>query len=140
MTSNNGGKEDSEATLDGYRAGYYGVLAMLVLGLVCSIFFTLPSKDDTEQEKQDLRPLPNSSQQNTEVPLSLCLVTVKMELSRRREYDGGKREKDLLLLCSCLVLGRGLLFELEIETRNVGGSKYRIRGIFNDAYNIALVS
>ncbi|KAI2626411.1 aminotriazole resistance protein [Xylaria nigripes] len=46
VTSNNGGKESPHAILDGYRAGYYGAIAMAVIGLVCSIFFAQAGKDD----------------------------------------------------------------------------------------------
>ncbi len=39
VTSNQGGKGSESARLDGYRAGYYGTIAMAVIGFVASFFF-----------------------------------------------------------------------------------------------------
>ncbi|KAM4066490.1 major facilitator superfamily protein [Hirsutella rhossiliensis] len=47
VTSNRGGKQDPGALLDGYRAGYYGAIAMAALGLVLGVFFK-PSRDNGE--------------------------------------------------------------------------------------------
>ena len=39
VTSNYGGKSNPVANLQGYRAGYYGALAMIAIGFILSIFF-----------------------------------------------------------------------------------------------------
>ncbi|RAH71909.1 MFS transporter [Aspergillus aculeatinus CBS 121060] len=45
VTANHGGVENPRAALDGYRAGYYGAIAMATLGVVLSLFFRLPLAD-----------------------------------------------------------------------------------------------
>ena len=39
VTLNYGGKSNPVANLEGYRAGYYGALAMIAIGFILSIFF-----------------------------------------------------------------------------------------------------
>lgn len=39
VTSKQGGKGSQSARLDGYRAGYYGTIAMAIIGFVASFFF-----------------------------------------------------------------------------------------------------
>ncbi|KAI0397032.1 aminotriazole resistance protein [Xylariaceae sp. FL0594] len=56
VTSNNGGKWNPKATLDGYRAGYYGAIAMAAIGLICSVFFTQPKKEEEKPKKDDGKP------------------------------------------------------------------------------------
>lgn len=46
VASKHGGPDDPDAALAGYRAGYYGAIAMSVIGLVCSVFFTHPKKKE----------------------------------------------------------------------------------------------
>lgn len=50
VTSAKGGKENPEASLDGYRAGYYGSIAMAGLGALCALFF-YDDKTDTSDDK-----------------------------------------------------------------------------------------
>lgn len=50
VTSNYGGKGNPVANLEGYRAGYYGALAMIAIGFILSIFFY-------QKEQQEDRPL-----------------------------------------------------------------------------------
>lgn len=52
VTSNKGGKQDPDALLEGYRAGYYGAIAMAGIGLVLSIFFA-PKKGTEEAQPKD---------------------------------------------------------------------------------------
>lgn len=49
VTSNNGGKGRLSALLDGYRAGYYGTIAMTVIGFVAAFFF-YDVADATEEQ------------------------------------------------------------------------------------------
>ena len=49
VTSNYGGKSNPVANLEGYRAGYYGALAMIAIGFILSIFFY-------QKEQQEDRP------------------------------------------------------------------------------------
>ncbi|KAI3327458.1 aminotriazole resistance protein [Ustulina deusta] len=63
VTSNNGGKGSPDATLDGYRAGYYGAIAMAAIGLICSIFFTQPKKDEGKSQSEHPECPNNNSQQ-----------------------------------------------------------------------------
>lgn len=63
VTSNNGGKGNSDAALDGYRAGYYGAIAMAAIGLICSIFFTQPKKDEVKSQSEHPECPDNNSQQ-----------------------------------------------------------------------------
>lgn len=46
---NHGGKSNPDANLDGYRAGYYGALAMIAIGFILSLFFY-------QKEQQEERP------------------------------------------------------------------------------------
>lgn len=46
---NHGGKSNPDANLEGYRAGYYGALAMVAIGFVLSLFY--------QKEQQEERPL-----------------------------------------------------------------------------------
>lgn len=46
---NHGGKSSPDANLDGYRAGYYGALAMIAIGFILSLFFY-------QKEQQEERP------------------------------------------------------------------------------------
>lgn len=46
---NHGGKSNPDANLEGYRAGYYGALAMVAVGFVLSLFY--------QKEQQEERPL-----------------------------------------------------------------------------------
>ncbi|KAI0190563.1 aminotriazole resistance protein [Astrocystis sublimbata] len=56
VVSNNGGKGDPNAILAGFRAGYYGAIAMSALGLLSSIFFTIPKTDIKVEVKVDGKP------------------------------------------------------------------------------------
>lgn len=49
VTLNYGGKSNPVANLEGYRAGYYGALAMIAIGFILSIFFY-------QKEQQEDRP------------------------------------------------------------------------------------
>ncbi|OJJ96301.1 hypothetical protein ASPACDRAFT_47071 [Aspergillus aculeatus ATCC 16872] len=51
VASNHGGVENPRAALDGYRAGYYGAIAMAALGVVLSFFFDL-SLSETEKHNE----------------------------------------------------------------------------------------
>ncbi len=50
VTSSQGGKSSQSARLDGYRAGYYGTIAMAVLGFIASFFFYDEPVSDGEKE------------------------------------------------------------------------------------------
>ncbi|XWW97294.1 hypothetical protein V2A60_005276 [Cordyceps javanica] len=39
VTSNQGGKDNPSARLDGYRAGYYGTVGMAIIGFITAFFF-----------------------------------------------------------------------------------------------------
>lgn len=49
VASNHGGNSNPDANLEGYRAGYYGALAMIVIGFILSVFFY-------QKEQQEERP------------------------------------------------------------------------------------
>ncbi|KAF7554781.1 hypothetical protein G7Z17_g2661 [Cylindrodendrum hubeiense] len=49
VTSNKGGKQDPDALLEGYRAGYYGAIAMSAIGFILAFFF--PAKKVKAVEK-----------------------------------------------------------------------------------------
>lgn len=49
VASNHGGKSNPDANLEGYRAGYYGALAMIAIGFLLSVFFY-------QKEQQEERP------------------------------------------------------------------------------------
>ncbi|PMB69713.1 hypothetical protein BM221_004360 [Beauveria bassiana] len=51
VTSNQRDKDRPSARLDGYRAGYYGTIAMAVIGLVASFFFYDESVSEEEEEE-----------------------------------------------------------------------------------------
>ena len=59
VTLNYGGKSNPVANLEGYRAGYYGALAMIAIGFVLSVFFY-------QKEKQEERPLQQEGEQKGE--------------------------------------------------------------------------
>ena len=52
VASNHGGKSNPEANLEGYRAGYYGALAMIAIGFILSLFF---SRKEQQQEHSPQR-------------------------------------------------------------------------------------
>lgn len=53
---NHGGKSNPDANLEGYRAGYYGALAMVAIGFVLSLFYQKEQQEEhppqQEGEKQ----------------------------------------------------------------------------------------
>ncbi|KAI0544202.1 aminotriazole resistance protein [Xylaria curta] len=51
VASSHGGKDVPSAVLAGFRAGYYGAIAMTIIGFVCSIFFRQPTANDEQPEK-----------------------------------------------------------------------------------------
>lgn len=57
VTLNYGGKSNPVANLEGYRAGYYGALAMIAIGFILSIFFYQKGQQERappqEGENQD---------------------------------------------------------------------------------------
>lgn len=57
VTLNYGGKSNPVANLEGYRAGYYGALAMIAIGFILSIFFYQKEQQERappqEGENQD---------------------------------------------------------------------------------------
>ncbi|KAM3457386.1 hypothetical protein MY3296_001128 [Beauveria thailandica] len=57
VASNHGDKDRPSARLDGYRAGYYGTIAMAVIGLVASFFFY----DDPVPEADEEMPVVQES-------------------------------------------------------------------------------
>lgn len=53
VTSNKGGKQNSDALLEGYRAGYYGAIAMSAIGLLLAVFFPSKKASVPEKPKED---------------------------------------------------------------------------------------
>lgn len=53
VTSNKGGKESSDAVLEGYRAGYYGAIGMSAIGLLLAAFFPSKKASVPEKPKED---------------------------------------------------------------------------------------
>lgn len=51
VTTNNGGQNDAQARLDGYRAGYFGAIVMCGLAVIPSVVTIRP-----KQEAADLAP------------------------------------------------------------------------------------
>ncbi|KYK57277.1 aminotriazole resistance protein [Drechmeria coniospora] len=57
VTSKAGGKKDSNALLEGYRAGYYGAIAMTVIGFILAIFFSSTKTNDAvETQRESSKP------------------------------------------------------------------------------------
>ncbi|KJZ80420.1 hypothetical protein HIM_00270 [Hirsutella minnesotensis 3608] len=63
VTSNNGGKQDSKALLEGYRAGYYGAIAMAAIGFVLAVFFKSKKSDGKASKEGDRAPSPARSEE-----------------------------------------------------------------------------
>lgn len=63
VTSNKGGKLNPKALLEGYRAGYYAAIAMAVIGLVISVFFT---PGNTQSESKESEPSADSLREGDE--------------------------------------------------------------------------
>ncbi|KAM5343579.1 hypothetical protein ACJ41O_012116 [Fusarium nematophilum] len=51
VTSAEGGKENPQALLDGYRAGYYGAISMAGIGLIAALFFPGEKDEGSKQEQ-----------------------------------------------------------------------------------------
>lgn len=52
VTANHGGEGKPSALLAGFRAGYYGSMAMCVLGFALSVWFFLSQKPEEEQKTE----------------------------------------------------------------------------------------
>lgn len=53
VTANNGGQNDAQARLDGYRAGYYGAIFMCGLAIILSVLAIRPKEEaDTTADEQ----------------------------------------------------------------------------------------
>ena len=53
VASNHGGRSNPVANLEGYRAGYYGALAMIAIGFVLSVFFYQKEKQEERPQQQE---------------------------------------------------------------------------------------
>ncbi|KAH7015652.1 aminotriazole resistance protein [Ilyonectria destructans] len=53
VTSNKGGKQSSDAVLEGYRAGYYSAIGMSAIGLLLAVFFPSKKASVPEKPKED---------------------------------------------------------------------------------------
>jgi len=53
VASNHGGKSNPEANLEGYRAGYYGALAMIAIGFILSLFFSQKEQQQEHSPRQE---------------------------------------------------------------------------------------
>ncbi|RAL09633.1 MFS transporter [Aspergillus homomorphus CBS 101889] len=51
-----GGKNDTQALLEGYRAGYYGAIAMIAIGFVVSFFFAAPAEKNEDEGGNNATP------------------------------------------------------------------------------------
>ncbi|KAK7421372.1 hypothetical protein QQX98_002266 [Neonectria punicea] len=61
VTSNKGGKQDPDALLEGYRAGYYGAIAMSAMGLILAIFFPPKKAVDSGKPEEEREVSPADS-------------------------------------------------------------------------------
>lgn len=52
VASNNGGRSNLQANLEGYRAGYYAAIAMIAIGLILSVVFAHKKGQQQEQQPQ----------------------------------------------------------------------------------------
>ena len=50
--SNHGGKSNQVANLEGYRAGYYGALAMIAIGFILSFFFYQKEQEERPPQQE----------------------------------------------------------------------------------------
>lgn len=70
VTANNGGQNDAQARLDGYRAGYYGAIFMCGLAIILSVLAIRPKEEaadatadeQCEAESDSSRATPSSKE------------------------------------------------------------------------------
>lgn len=83
-----GGKGDTRANLENYRAEYYGAIAMVAIGLVVSFFFFLPH---TKQEKQQQE---NQNQETKDERDEKCVDGKKKEEEEKESPSSDETRTD----------------------------------------------
>ncbi|KAK7432506.1 hypothetical protein QQZ08_001071 [Neonectria magnoliae] len=92
VTSNKGGKQNPDALLEGYRAGYYGAIAMSAIGLILAIFFPPKKAIDSGKPEEEREVSPADSVKPEEESETSPADSMKPDEKEASPPVGSRRE------------------------------------------------